>query len=93
LSILIEALLDVARDGEHVAEIADGYALPQVNGELEAVGPIQGRDLAHRPGAEASTGPIGRARIQRYPEHGHVVLTQRRTSSRYGAFMKVLMPA
>jgi hypothetical protein len=72
---LVEALLDVARDGEHVAEIADGYALPQVNGELEAVGPIQRRDLPHPLGAEPGTRPVGRARIQRHPEHGHVILT------------------
>ena len=43
---LVEGLLDVGRDGEHVAQVRDRDRLPEVHAQLEAVRAVQRRDLA-----------------------------------------------
>ncbi len=74
LADLIEGLLDVAGNGKHVADIADGNGFPQIHAELEAVGAVQRGDLANPLGAEPGARPIGRPAIERRAENGHIVL-------------------
>ncbi len=74
LGDLVERLLDVAGDGEDVAQIGDRDGLAQVDAQLEAVGPVQGGDLADALRAEAGARAVGGAAVERRAQHGDVEL-------------------
>ena len=74
LGDLVERLLDVARDGEDVAQVGDGDRLAQVDAQLEAVRAVQRGDLADALWAEPGAGAVGGAAVERGAEHGDVVL-------------------
>ena len=71
---LVEALLQVGGDGEHVAGVAQRHLLAQVHAQLVVVGRIERRDAAHALRAEAGAGPVGGAGIEGDADHGRVVL-------------------
>jgi hypothetical protein len=78
---LVEGLLDVAGDGEHVTEVGDGDRLPQVHPQLEAVRPVQRGDLADPLRAEAGAGAIRRTAVERHPRTATSYSPAFRTSS------------
>ena len=71
---LVEALLEVAGDGEHVPGIAQRHLLAEIDAELEIVGGVEGGDAADALRAEAGAGAVGGAGIERDAEHGGIVL-------------------
>jgi hypothetical protein len=75
LADLIEGFLDVAGDGEDVAQVANRDRLPQVHAQLEAVGPVEGRDLPDPLWPKPGAGPIGRPSVEWGPQDSNVVLT------------------
>ena len=82
---LVEALLQIGGNGEHVAGVAQRHLLAQIDAELVIVGRIERRDAANALRAEARPGPIGRAGIERYADHRGVIFGRRRARSRHRA--------
>jgi hypothetical protein len=72
---LIERLLDIRRNNEDGAEVTDRERFPQVDAQLETVGPIEGRDLADALRAEAGAGAVGGAAVEWRTKDGDVVLS------------------
>jgi hypothetical protein len=70
---LVEGLLDVGRDDEDVPGVAQGDLVQQVHPEVGAVPVVEGRDLADGLGPEAGPAAVGRAHVERRPDHGNVV--------------------
>jgi hypothetical protein len=71
---LVEGLLEVRRNGEHVARIAQRHLLAQVDGHLVVVGRVERRDLAHPLRPEPRAGAIGGAPVEGDAQHGGVVI-------------------
>ena len=70
---LVEALLEIGRNGEHVAGVAQRHLLAQIDAELVIVGRVERRDAADALRSEARAGPIGGAGIERNADHRGVV--------------------
>ena len=73
LADLVEGLLDVRRDGEDVADVADGDRLAQVDAELERVRTVERGDLADALGTEARARAVRGAAVVRGAEDRYVV--------------------
>ena len=73
LADLVERLLDVRRDSEDVADVADRDRLAQVDAELEAVRTVERRDLADALGTEARARAVRGAAVVRGAEDRYVV--------------------
>ena len=71
---LVEALLEVGGDGEHVAGVAQRHLLAQIDAELVVVGRVERRDAADALRPEAGAGAIGGAGVERDADDGRVVL-------------------
>src|SRR6266478_2843601 len=71
---LVEALLQISRDREYVAGIAQRHLLAQVDAELVVVRRVERRDAANALRSEASPGPIGRAGIERDADQRRIIL-------------------
>ena len=70
---LVKGLLDIAWNGEYVAEIAHGNGLPEIHAKLKTIGAVQRGDLADALWTESGTGSIGGPAIERRPENRNVV--------------------
>ena len=70
---LVEALLQIGRDGEHVAGVAQCHLLAQIDAELVIVRIVERRDAPDALRPEARAGTVGRAGIERDADHGGVV--------------------
>ena len=70
LADLVERLLQVARDGEHVADVDDVELLAQVDARLVVVGAEQVGRAPDALRAEPGAGPVGGAGVQRHAEDG-----------------------
>ena len=71
---LVEALLEIARDREHVAGVAHGHLLAQVDAELEIVGLVEGRDAPDALRPEARARAVGGAAVERDAQDRRIVL-------------------
>ena len=97
---LVEGLLDVGRDHEHVAGVDQVQLFLQVDGQVHRVGVVEGRDAPDRLWAEAGPGPIRRPHVERRTDDGHLVaadfvnvLDERRFEERVDAGERRLVPA
>ena len=71
---LVEALLEIGRDGEDVAGVAERHLLAQVDAELVVVGRVERRDAADALRPEAGAGPVGGAAVERDADDRRVIL-------------------
>ncbi len=71
---LVEALLDVGRDDEDVAEVDEVELLLEVHGHVDRVRIVESRDTSDRLRAEAAPGAIGRSHVEGGAENSHLVL-------------------
>src|SRR5437879_10212706 len=65
LGDLVEALFEIGRDGEDVTGIAQRHLFAQVDTELVIVRRVERRDAADALRAEAGSGPVGGAAVER----------------------------
>ena len=70
---LVEALLQIGGNGEHVAGVAQCHLLAQIDAELVIVRIVERRDTPDALRPEARAGTVGRAGIERNTYHGGVV--------------------
>ena len=71
---LVEALLEIGRDGEDVAGVAQRHLLAQIDAELVIVGRVERRDAADALRPEARAGAVGGAAVERDADDRGVVL-------------------
>ena len=70
---LVEGLLDIGRNREDVARVAEAHLLAQIDPHLVIIGRVERRDLADALRAETRAGAIGGAAIEGRAEHGRVI--------------------
>ena len=71
---LIEALFDIAGNGEDIAGIAQRHLFAQIDSHFIVVGRVERRNLAQALRPETRPRTIGRAPIEGHAQHGRVIL-------------------
>ena len=89
---LVKGLLQIGRDGEHIARIAQRHLFPQVHAHLVVIRRIKRRNPAHTLRPKARTGAVGCAAVERDAEHGGIIATHVADVLHVGCFEECVDP-